>query len=341
MLRGFLTERCGRPPAEEGVGGGPDVTPPGGRSVFVTGATGVVGRRAVPLLVARGCRVTAVGRTPEKLAWLEAHGARATSVDLFDAEGLRRALAESGADSVLNLATHMPPSALRMMLPWSWRENDRVRREGSARLVDAALGAGVSRFVQESFAPIYEDAGAEWIDEGAPVRPAPYNRTVLDAERSASRFAEGGGVGVVLRFAGFYGPDPMLRTMMSVVRRGWAPLPGAVDAYWSSVSHDDAATAAVAALELPTGTYNVCDDEPLTRAEFAAAVALPLDAPAPRTMPGWMTRLGGSSVELLSRSQRMSNAKLRKASGWAPEWRSARVGIPVAVAALEGASAPT
>ncbi len=310
------------------------------RSVFVTGATGVVGRRIVPLLGARGDRVTAIGRSPEKRAWLESLGARAVSAALFDAGDLRRVLAESGADTVLNLATHMPSSAFRMMLPWSWKENDRVRREGSAALVDAALATGVGRFVQESFAPIYEDAGEAWIDEECPVRPAPYNRTVLDAEHSASRFAGGGGVGVTLRFAGFYGPDPMLRTMTSLARRGWAPLPGPAGAYWSSISHDDAAAAAVAALELPTGTYNVCDDEPLTRLEFAAAVARAVGAPAPRMMPAWMTRLGGSSVELLSRSQRMSNAKLRSASGWAPRWRSAREGIPAAVAALGSTATP-
>jgi nucleoside-diphosphate-sugar epimerase len=316
------------------------MTPVAARSVFVTGATGVVGRRVVPLLVARGDRVTAMGRSPEKRAWLESAGARAVSVDLFDADGLRRALADAHVDTVVNLATHMPSSTLRMLLRRSWKENDRVRREGSATLVDAALAAGVGRFVQESFAPNYADAGDAWIDELAPVRPAPHSRTVLDAERSASRFAEGGGVAVVLRFAGFYGPDPMLRTMMSVARRGWAPLPGAADAYWSSISHDDAAEAAVAALELPTGTYNVSDDDPLTRLEFAATVAGTVGAPTPRPMPGWMVRLGGDTLELLSRSQRMTNAKLREASGWAPRWRSAREGIPAAVEALGGGSPP-
>jgi nucleoside-diphosphate-sugar epimerase len=126
--------------------------------VLVTGATGVVGRLAIPQLLARGHRVTAVGRAPEKRAELTTLRADAVALDIFDAEGARRAMA--GHDAVINLATHMPSSTFRMLLPWAWRENDRVRREGSAALVQAALAAGISRFIQESFAPVYEDGGA-------------------------------------------------------------------------------------------------------------------------------------------------------------------------------------
>ena len=114
-----------------------------GSRIFVTGATGVIGRRVVPRLVAAGHAVAAVGRSPEKRAALERQGAAAVDVDLRDAAALRRAL--DGHAVVLNLATHMPPSTNRMLLPGAWRENDRVRREGSAALVDAALAAGVSR----------------------------------------------------------------------------------------------------------------------------------------------------------------------------------------------------
>jgi nucleoside-diphosphate-sugar epimerase len=137
------------------------------RSVFVTGATGVIGRRVVPQLVALGHRVTAIGRAAEKRAWLETAGARAVALDLVDAGALQQALA--GQDVVINLATHMPSSTFKMLLPWSWKENDRVRREGSAALADAALAAGVSRFIQESFAPVYEGGGERWIDETWPV----------------------------------------------------------------------------------------------------------------------------------------------------------------------------
>ena len=300
--------------------------------ILMTGATGVVGRRVVPELVAMGHRVTAVGRTPEKRAALAAAGATPVALDLFDAGAVRRAL--DGHDVAINLATHIPSSAGRMMLRWEWRENDRLRRDASTILAAAAAQAGVGRFIQESYAPIYDDYGAEWIDESGRQRPAPFNRTVLDAERSAQRFTESGGTGVVLRFAGFYGPDAFLRDMASVVRRGWSPLPGGADAYWSSVAQDDAATAVIAALGVPAGVYNVCDDEPLTRRAWCDALAAAVGAPPPKLMPAWLLKLGGASMEVLGRSQRMSHAKLTAASGWRPRWRSAREGLREAVREL-------
>jgi nucleoside-diphosphate-sugar epimerase len=308
----------------------PRRSPP--QRIFITGATGVVGAHAVPLLVANGHHVTAVGRSPEKRAHLESLGVRAVALDIFDGDAARRAFA--GHDVVINLATHMPPSTFQMLLPWSWRENDRVRREGSATLVEAALAAGVSRFVQESFAPVYEDGGDRWIDESWPSRPAPYNRTVLDAERSAARFTEGGGTGIVLRFAWFYGPDPVLHDMIGVLKKGWPPLPGPAGAYWSSVSHEDAGSAVVAALDIPAGTYNVCDDTPVTRREWVDVLADAVGARHPGLMPAWLAALGGKSLEFLSRSQRMTSAKLREAAGWAPRWPSVREGLPAAVQAL-------
>src|SRR6266567_1909621 len=232
--------------------------------IFVTGSTGVVGRRLVPLLVSQGHSVTAAARTPEKRMALERQGVSAVAVDVFDEPALRSVVASH--DTIINLATHMPASTTRMMLPGVWRENDRVRRVGSANLVNAAIANGAQRFLQESFAPIYADRGNEWIDERWRVEPVRYNRSVLDAERSATRFTESGGVGVILRFAGFYGPDAFTtHDTIKMVRRGWAPLPGSPQAFFSSISHDDAAAAVSAALDVSAGVYNVTDDEPLRR----------------------------------------------------------------------------
>jgi 2-alkyl-3-oxoalkanoate reductase len=305
--------------------------------IFVTGATGVVGRRAVPLLVRAGHEVTAVARTPEKAAAMQRAGARPVTVDLFDAGGVRRALA--GHEAVINLATHIPRSTLRMLLPGAWRENDRIRREASAILVDAALAEGVARFVQESFAPMYPDCGDEWIDEEVPPQPARYNVSTLDAERSAARFTHAGGTGVVLRFAGFYGPDAAhVPDLIRFARRGTFALPGRPEAYFSSVSHDDAASAAVAALGVPAGIYNVVDDEPLRRADFARIVADGLGVPPPKPQPAWMARMLGSLGELLSRSVRLSNRKFRAASEWAPRHPSLREGWPATLVEMNGAA---
>jgi nucleoside-diphosphate-sugar epimerase len=257
-------------------------------------------------------------------------GASTIALDLFDHAAVRRAV--GGHDAIVNLATHLPASSFATFLPWAWRENDRIRRDASALLADAAIDSSVGCFIQESFAPIYEGAAARWIDEDAAVRAGRYNRSCLDAERSAQRFTERGGRGIVLRFAGFYGADSrMLHDMLPFVRRGMSPLPGAADAFWSSISHDDAASGVVAVINAPAGIYNVSDDEPLTRMTWAGALADAVGVRHPRPMPRWMSRLMGSVGEVLSRSQRVSNAKLR-ALGWAPRWPSAREGLRAALA---------
>jgi len=302
--------------------------------IFVTGATGVVGSRFVPLLTNAGHEVTAIGRSPDNRAALERQGARAVEADLFERASLTPLVA--GHDVLVNLATHIPASTSRMFLPGAWKENDRVRREGSANLVEAALAGGVTRLVQESYAPVYPDCGAAWISEGTPIRPGRYNRTVEDAERSAARFTSSGGTGIVLRFAAFYGPDsPFLLDMIALIRHGWAAMPGRPDGFVSSVSHGDAATAVFAALTLPAGTYNVVEDEPITRQEYFDSLADALGVARPRHLPRWAFRLFGSAAQVLSRSQRISNRKLRESSAWAPRYRSVREGWPEVIAEID------
>ena len=291
-----------------------------GHRVFLAGATGVIGHRVVPLLVAAGHHVTAVGRAPDKRAALERAGAAAIELDLFDPAAVGRAVA--GHDVVINLATHIPPSA-RAFVPGAWRQNNRLRRLVSHNLATAALAGGVGRFIQESFAPIYEGAGDRWIDEDAPVRVARYNRAVLDAEAAAARITRDGGTGVVLRFAYFYGADSdFTRDAIRYVRRGRAPVLGSPSAFISSVSHDDAAAAVVAALAVLAGTYNVSDDRPVRRREFVDALAGALGVPPPKFFPRWLAVLAGSLGETLARSQRIANGKLRAASGWVPHYPS-------------------
>lgn len=300
--------------------------------IFIAGATGVMGRRAVPVLIEGGHQVTAAGRNREKLEALERLGAKTVALDLFDPAAVRRAVA--GHQVVINLATSIP-SLARSFFRSAWRLNDRVRREAAANLVEAALASGAQRYVQESFAPTYPDCGDEWIDEGTPLQPVAYNRTVADAEASAERFRQAGRVGVVLRFASFYGPDSdFIRAMIQSARHGWLPIFGAPGGFFSPVAHNDAATAVVAALEGPAGAYNVSDDAPLRRCEVARAFGAALDMAAPRLPPRWMGKLGGSLGEALARSQRISNHKLEAASDWRPKYASLYEGLPAALEKL-------
>jgi nucleoside-diphosphate-sugar epimerase len=275
------------------------------------------------LLVAARHEVTAIGRTAEKRAALDRQGATPVAASLFDPDQLRRAVADH--DVVINLATSIPPAS-RALMPGAWRATRRVRGIGAPNLAAAAAAAGATRLIQESFAPIYEDAGDLWIDETSPIRPARYNGAVMDAERAATAFTGDGRAGVVLRFAYFYGPDSgFLQETIVSVRKGWAPAFGP-DGFISSIAHDDAASAVVAAMDVPAGTYNATDNEPVTKREFYRSLAETLDVAPPRFPPAWLSHLAGSLGETLARSQRMSNRKFRQASGWSPRYASVRDG---------------
>jgi nucleoside-diphosphate-sugar epimerase len=299
--------------------------------VFVAGATGVVGWRAVRDLVAAGHQVTAMARSEAKAAQARQLGAVAVQVDLWDADRLAAAVA--GHDVVCNLATHIP-SMGRAGLPGAWSENDRIRSEGSIRLVDAALAGGAGRYVQESVTLLYVDSGDRWLDEGAPVDPTVTTGSALIAEAQAGRFTEAGGVGVVLRFAQFYSADSSYsRLMVTAVRRRLAPNLGPRQAYQSSIHADDAARAVVSALDLPPGVTNVADDDPVTREDYARVVAAAVGAGgAPRHL-GAIALLGGRKVDALVRSQRIANSRLRD-TGWVPTFRTVREGWPVVAAEL-------
>jgi nucleoside-diphosphate-sugar epimerase len=297
--------------------------------IFVAGATGVLGRRTVARLVAEGHDVTGVARSEDKAHLLRRLGAVPVTADLFDAAAVREAVA--GHEVVMNLATHIPPLS-KAAVPGAWKENDRIRTEASRNLVDAALAAHAQRYVQESLAFTYADGGDAWLDEDAPIDMVGYVASTTEAERNAHRFTEESaawdGAGVVLRFGLFYGPDSH-QTVDSfrLVRIGAAPVMGASNAYQSSISTDDAAAAVVAALRAPAGVYNVADDEPLTKREYADAVAAAAGAPRPVLAPRVAVKLGGQRAAPLARSHRISNARFKEATGWAPADRSAREGI--------------
>src|SRR5262245_66191967 len=132
--------------------------------VFVTGGTGAIGQPAVSALVAAGHQVTALSRSDVKSDRLGRQGAPPVQVSLFDRERLAQLFA--GHDAIVNLASVLP--ATRDFAKYgAWAENIRIRTEGSATVVVAALEAGATA-VQESVCMIYRDHGAEWIDEAVP-----------------------------------------------------------------------------------------------------------------------------------------------------------------------------
>lgn len=294
--------------------------------IFLAGGTGVVGTRALPALVAAGHDVTAVARTDAKDEVVRALGGTPVRVDLFDAPAV--ASAAVGHEAVVNLATSIPPLT-KAARGSAWTTNERLRSEASNHLVDAALAAGATRYVQESIAFPYVDHGDQWVDEDHPVDHVGPFTGARDAEAAAERFAAEGGVGVVLRFAQFYAPESVHTiTFNATVRRRVNPFVGDPDGFTSFIHAEDAGSAVVAALGAPGGTYNVGDDEPLTRTEAGRAVAAALGVKAPHALPRAVRAASPSSAKLLMRSLRVSNQRFKAATGWAPAHPSIRGSWP-------------
>jgi nucleoside-diphosphate-sugar epimerase len=301
--------------------------------IFVAGGTGAVGRYAVPAMVSAGHQLTVVARTDAKANDVHAMGAAPARVDLFDAGAVRAAVA--GHDAVVNLATAIPGSVAAMARPSAWKQNDRIRSEGAANLVDAALAAGAGRFVQESIAFTYPDRGDEWIDEDTPLAPVGITASVLTAEASARRFGEASAVnvGVVLRFGNFYGPGSVhTDAMLAAARHHLGPALGPAD-HWAAPLHlESAGDAVLAALDAPAGTYNVAE-EPVTWRQFADALGRAVGGAPWLRVPGRVAALFGDRGGPLHRSQRVSSRRFRDATGWRPRYASVAEGWPAVVAA--------
>jgi nucleoside-diphosphate-sugar epimerase len=303
--------------------------------VFLTGATGAIGPATVRGVLDNGHHVRAVARNDDKAAQLRDLGAEPVTVDLFDGDAVKAAV--DGCEAVLHLATNVP-RLRRMASKQGWATHNRLRTTATERLVDAALTTGATRFVKESVTFGYPDSGDAWIDETTPPDESiAMLAPTLEGERMIDRFTADGGTGVVLRFGSFYGPTArMVDEALRLARWRMSLVAGKPNGYVSSIHTDDVAGAAVAALDAPAGLYNAVEDDPVTRREYLDAFSAAFGLAKLRPMPTWLVRLtGGAGAEAVIRSQRVSNRKLREATGWSPRFPSVREGWPAVAEAWE------
>lgn len=295
--------------------------------IIVTGATGAIGRAAVPRLVAAGHEVVGLHHQDHGAAWLRGQGAEPAQVDLFDEWKVGDVL--RGADAAVHLATSIPPLA-KMTRARHWAMNDRLRVDATRILADAAERVGVGQVIVESITFNYVDRGDRWVSEDDPVaavfRPT---ASALVAEDRVARFAATGGVGVSLRFAQLYGPGGASADLVQALRARKVPLVGPGTNYVSSVHVDDAGAAVLAALAAPSGVYNVADDQPMRAGERVELQAEGVGAPEPRRISAGVAKLlVGKAVHQLTVSQRVLNRRFRDTTGWAPSHPSIRDGWP-------------
>lgn len=293
--------------------------------VFVTGATGTLGQPVVRLLVEAGHEVRALSRSARNDALISDLGSTPLRADLFQPDSLRAAI--TGTDAVMHLASKIPPLA-RIGRRAAWQETDAIRREGTQNLVAAALKNAVETFIYPSVAFLYPASGNRWIDTETQPEPAAYMLTTLEAEAEVARFAAHGRRGVSLRMGSFYDLTSSLsRQMAQTARLGISPVFGRDDAYAAYIWVEDAARAVIAALDAPSGVYDIVDDEPMTRKALRGVIAQALGRRRLWQPPHFLaSAMLGVTADALTRSQRVSNARFKAVTSWTPLVPSAREG---------------
>jgi nucleoside-diphosphate-sugar epimerase len=308
--------------------------------VFVAGATGAVGRRLVPQLVAAGHAVVATTTTAEKAPLLRRLGAEPVVVDGLDAAAVGEAVAHAAPDAIMHQMTALAGLNSLRNFDKIFATTNRLRTEGTDHLLAAARATGVRRFVAQSYTgwtnprtggPV--KAESDGFDPDPPARQRLTLAAIEYVEREVSGFD-----GVVLRYGNFYGPGAS-DDLVELVRTRKFPVAGEGGGVWSWCHVDDAAAAAVAALEYNgSGVFNITDDEPAPAAEWLPYLADAVGAETPRHVPIWLARLaaGEVAVSMLTQIRGSSNAKAKAELGWAPKWSTWREGFRLALTDAAG-----
>ncbi len=215
--------------------------------IFVAGATGIVGRRLVPLLVVAGHNVVGTTRSADKAASLLAAGAEPAIVNVFDAGALARAVDAARPEVVIHQLTDLPQAFDPAALAAASARNARLRQEGTANLVAAARAAGATRLVAQSIAFVYAPGSTPHLEDD-PLDASPGQQVTVAGVQALERLITGtpGIDGLVLRYGRFYGPG------------SWRTEPGQPPA----IHVDAAAQAALLAVTRGgSGIYNIADDD--------------------------------------------------------------------------------
>ncbi len=301
--------------------------------VFVTGATGALGRHLVPGLVAAGHEVTATTRTPGKVAQLREAGAAPVVVDGLDREAVIAAVRAAAPEVIVHEMTALAGMRSFRNPDKLFAATNELRTRGTDNLLAAAAEAGTRRVIAQSYAgagpdkrrgPVKtEDDPPEW----RPIRSAMQGpAAIAHVEKTVPAQAP---EGLVLRYGGFYGPGTG-DFLVEAVRKRQVPVIGGGTGVWSFIEITDAAAATIAVVgHGAPGIYNVVDDDPAPVAEWLPYLAKVAGAKPPLRVPAWLGRLlaGEFVVAQMTTSRGSSNQKARKELGWVPRYPSWREGF--------------
>jgi nucleoside-diphosphate-sugar epimerase len=229
------------------------------KCIFLAGASGAIGRRLAPLLVADGWRVVGTTRSADKAPLLRAMGVEPVVVDVFDADALRGILGDVRPEVVIHQLTDLPHALEASKMSDALVRNARLRDEGTRNLVAAAVRAGARRLIAQSIGFIYAEGPTPHREEDPflPETHPVYGETVTGVLSLERQVLEAPLEGVVLRYGLFYGPGTGFDAPIA---------PGSV--------HVDAAAKAaqLAITRAQPGVYNVAEADGSVDVEKATRV---------------------------------------------------------------------
>lgn len=278
--------------------------------IFLAGATGAIGRPLLAMLLQDGHEVTAMTSHPEKTDLLLTYGARPVLLDVFNREGVLDVIQAAKPDVIIDQLTNLRTR--------DYEANSRIRSVGTRNLVDGALSAGVPRFIAQSY-PIYAPGKGPACEEDAFDIESPAARRTIAGVMALENMVAEMPRWVILRCATFYGPGTWYSRTGEIgdqARRGELIATGAITSF---IQVEDAARAALLALDWPTGIYNIADSDPAPGTEWVPVFSAQVGAPPP---PMRSEEGGGRGI---------SNEKARRDLGWQPNYPSWRQGFQTAL----------
>jgi len=302
-------------------------------SIYVIGASSVLGYEVVKQLAARGHRVAGTSSTLDSATLIRKNGGLPVYNDLFRSGEIAGVLKMVNADVIINLA----PQGINNLPVQSadWDYYTRLLSQGTAAMVEAAKNTGVKFIVHTSFTFLYGDAHGEWVDESAPlVSSDPLFAAGVQAERAV---LQSGVPSAVLRAGYVYGPSDDFSALRDAVVAGKGLLLGEGDTVASWVYVSDLASAVVAAAEQqPAGEiFNIADDHPVSIAGFAEHFAADLGVghPARRRLPPGVANIlvNKTHMALLSGSAKAKTDKAKSQLGWKLKFPDQQQGISQAL----------
>jgi nucleoside-diphosphate-sugar epimerase len=296
--------------------------------VFIAGASGAVGRPLVRQLIEAGHSV--VGMTRSNANAMTALGAQAALADAFDSEAVGRAVEAAEPDVVINELTDLSaPLNPRKYDEWLAGTN-RLRREATKNLVDAATAAGATKFISQSVAFAYRfDPGVKTEDAPTIGAAAGDMGAAIDDLERRTLAAPGG---IVLRYGFFYGPGTSYSRggqQIEMIEKRQMPIVGGGTGAFPFIHVEDAASATVAAAERGApGVYNIVDNEPALQRDWLPYLAELTGSKNPRRLPAWLAKLvAGPMAGFATQLQPVSNAKAKQELGWQPRYGNWREGF--------------